>query len=420
MDTIWKSNFGKLFLGGCGTQVGLLAAAAVIGGSILFCGMCALTNVVSIAVAYEVANSNNQAVAEVAANGEVEALQGEINVLVAEVEILRASEAEPPDVPQIIVQSAPSADPFVIAHQDQAYLRGGPGEQYNGLATMSFGDSLEIVGRNPDSSWWLVSSSGGLAWVSGAEVNAYNLHDDIPVLTIPALLALPGDNPPTGGPPPPVPIGTPTPAPRIDPLPAIAGTPTATVPEGRISVEETVGYKRLWEQLTFPPLSASFSPKGEQIAVVDGIKLYLVAGDGRYGQVLFEDDGEKRPVGDAVWSPDGNYIAFSVEFKDVNCKSCRSVALINIPESEIFFLETPDDMDSAGPRWTQDGRLLVNVFPGEPADGQTYIYDVSGWGIPASGLYVLSSSHEGQRYLPWHPGRVWQANVSERPDTYYP
>jgi hypothetical protein len=418
MDTIWKSNFGKLFLGGCGTQVGLLAAAAVIGGSVLFCGLCALTNVLSIAVAYEVANSNNQTVAEAAANGQVEALQGEIEVLVAEVEMLRATEAEPPDVPQIIVHSAPTPNPFVIAHQDQVFLRGGPGEEYNSLATLSFGDSLEIVGRNPDSSWWLLSSPRGLAWVSAEAVYAYSLNDDIPVLSIPALLALPGSDPPVD-PPPPALVGTPTPVSRINSLPTIAGTPTATVPESRIHVEETVGYKRIWEQLSFPPLSASFSPKGEQIAVIDGIKLYLVAGDGRYGQVLFSDDETMRPVGDAVWSPDGNHIAFSADFKDVRCKPCRSVAVVNIPNKEIFFLETPEDMDSAGPRWTQDGRLLVNVYPIEPADGQTYVYDLSGLGMPASGIYVLSSSHEGQKYLPWHPGRVWQAGVTERPDTYY-
>ena len=60
----------------------------------------------------------------------------------------------------------------------------------------------------------------------------------------------------------------------------------------------------------------------------------------------------------------------------------------------------------------QDGRLLVNVHPDEPARGTMYVYDTLGRGEPASGVYLLSSSHDAQKWL------VWQAGVSERPDTY--
>jgi hypothetical protein len=62
---------------------------------------------------------------------------------------------------------------------------------------------------------------------------------------------------------------------------------------------------------------------------------------------------------------------------------------------------------------------LVNVYPGEPADGVAYIYDISGRGQVATGVYVLSSGLDGQRWLPWRPGRIWRAGVSERPDSYY-
>jgi hypothetical protein len=150
---------------------------------------------------------------------------------------------------------------------------------------------------------------------------------------------------------------------------------------------------------------------------MDGIKLYLVAGDGSYGQVLLAEDETIKPIGGAVWSPDGELIAFMVERKD--CDQCRAVGLIRVSDGTISYLEAPDNQDVEAPRWTHDGRLLVVVHPSEPADGITYVYATSDRGQPASGIYVLSSSHEGQKWSPWLPGRVWQAGVSERPDTYY-
>jgi hypothetical protein len=196
-------------------------------------------------------------------------------------------------------------------------------------------------------------------------------------------------------------------------------TPTALVTESRIFVEDTPGYKQLREHLSAPPNSASFSPRGDQIAITEGIKLYLVAGDGSDGQILLADDGITKPVGGAVWSPDGKYIAFVAEYLDPGCKPCRSVGLVRLSDGSTYWLETPDMMDSDAPRWTHDGRLLVNVYPGEPANGTTYVYDTARKGQIATGIYVLGSSVDGQRWLPWRPGRVWRAGVSERPDVYY-
>jgi Tol biopolymer transport system component len=150
---------------------------------------------------------------------------------------------------------------------------------------------------------------------------------------------------------------------------------------------------------------------------MDGVKLYLVAGDGSDLRVLVTEDGALKPIGGAVWSPDGRFIAFAVE--RVNCDPCRSVGLVRVSDGTVNYLETPDNQDSEAPRWTHDGRLLVVVHPAEPADGVTYVYSTASYGQPASGIYVLGSSHEGQKWLPWLPGRVWQAGVSERPDTYY-
>jgi len=413
MDRFWNSEEGKLVLGGCGTQVGLVAASVILIGGVLFCFACVLSSGLTVAIAQDSANLSANQDTSAASNPEADALRRQIESLVAQVRILEASKPEP----LAPVAPAPTPQPFVISHQNGVNLRSGPGVNYSRLGTLALGARVEIVGRNSDSSWWLVSTPNGLAWVSSKVVVAYDVNDNIPVVTIPALLSfltLPGTGALSDAAP-----ATPAPAAPADPASSQpVGTPTATVAEARISVEDTVGYKRLFESLSkTPPVSASFSPKGDQIAVMDGIKLYLVAGDGSYGRVLLEEDETMTPIGGAVWSPDGQFIAFVVERK--NCDPCRSVGLIRVSDEQINYLKIPDNQDSEAPRWTHDGRLLVVVHPGEPADGTTYVYTTSSQGQPASGIYVLSSSHAGQKWLPWIPGRVWQAGVSERPDTYY-
>ncbi len=415
MDTFWRSDRGKLLLGGCGTQVGIVVGSATMVGAILVCSVCVLSSGLSIAFTQEIANLPVGEATDVIANEEADSLRSEIESLVAQVEYLEASRPAMPSEP---TAPAPTPQPFVIAHQSGVNLRSGPGVDYSRLGTLTLGARTDIVGRNSDSSWWLVSTPSGLAWVSSEVVVAYDVNDDIPTVTIPALLTLPATGAPSD--PQPAPDSAPTPDPASNPTPSQpVGTPTATIAESRIFVEDTVGYKRLFEQLSKSPTSASFSPKGDQIAVIDGIKLYLVAGDGSYGDVLLSEDETLRPFGGAVWSPDGKYIAFMVDHKQQKCRPCRSVALLRVSDGLITFLDTPNMMDSEAPRWTHDGRLLVIVHPSEPADGTTYVYATSSQSQPAEGIYVLGSSHEGQKWLPWLPGRVWQAGASERPDTYY-
>jgi hypothetical protein len=95
------------------------------------------------------------------------------------------------------------------------------------------------------------------------------------------------------------------------------------------------------------------------------------------------------------------------------------VAILNPATETITLLDPPEtDLDTDMPRWLQDGRLMINAHPGEPADGVAYVYDISGKFQPATGIYVLSASHEGQKWFPWRPGRTWRAGVSERADSY--
>ena len=424
MNTIWKSNLGKLFLGGCGTQLGAVFALATLASIFLVCSACAVSSALTAALAQQgvvlPANATAEALpteaAGVAPTEEVELLRAEITSLVGQVESLQAKAAS---------QSAASTPlplqpkPFAIALQSGVNLRSGPGASYYRVGSLPLGRRVEIMGRNQDSSWWLVAAPEGLAWVSANYVTAYDVGDTLPVVSIPALLVWPTPLPGQ-----PTPLSA-QPAPSAGPLPATpapsapllpCGTPTETAAQGGVFVEDTEGFKQLRKQLSRPPISASFSPQGDQIALTEGIKLYLVTPDSLHGQILMSENGIIKPAGGIVWSPDGQYLAVVVE--ELNCKTCRSVVLVRISDASLFFLRTPNNLTGDEPRWTQDGRLLINVNPGEPAQGTTYVYDLNGQGEVAAGIFVLSSSQEGQKWLPWRPGRTWQAGVSERPDAY--
>ena len=134
-------------------------------------------------------------------------------------------------------------------------------------------------------------------------------------------------------------------------------------------------------------------------------------------EVLLEEDETIRPIGGVVWSPDGQFIAFMADRKQ-NCNPCRTVGLVYPAGQYLRYLDAPAGQVTDLPRWTQDGRLLVTVHAGEPASGVAYIYDVTGRGQVASGSYILSSGHEGQKWHPWQPGKTWQVGQGQ-PHSYY-
>jgi uncharacterized protein YraI len=229
-------------------------------GTVLVCAICALSGGLGFAITQEFTNlPDNTSTEAASSNEEAEALRAQIESLVAQVKILEASE---PDVIFEPAAPAPTPQPFAIAHQSGATLRNGPGADYSKVGTLTLGARVEIVGRNNDSSWWLVSTPNGLAWVRADAVAAYDVNDAVPVVTIPGLLTLPATGSPSD---PPGSANTPMPNPEGVTPPVPSGTPTASVVESRIFVEETVGWKRLFESMgTTPPTSASFSPKGDR------------------------------------------------------------------------------------------------------------------------------------------------------------
>ncbi len=304
---------------------------------------------------------------------------------------------------------------------------GGPGTNYPFIGSVNKGVAVQVTGRDPSDNWWQIAypeGPGGYGWV---EAQFVRLEGQEKIATLPTAIASP---PPTFTPTPtetltPTPTATPTPIPTNTPIPPTPtlsptppGSPTPAADHPREFVGDVQGYQAfVWSLAGKSPTSASFSPNRAEIATTEGTKLYTLASDGSYLNTWLEEDETIRPVGGAVWSPDGQYIAFVADRKQ-NCSPCRLVGIVHPVNGWLRYLDIPPDQAADLPRWTQDGRLLVTIYRDDPANGTTYIYDASGRGQVATGSYVLSSSHEGQKWFPWKPGKTWPVNQGQ-PHSYY-
>lgn len=411
----WQSRFGKLVIGGCGAQIGLLVSLVGLTLVLSFCGVCAATNLVGLGLARElvIVSTPNAPGVATSSPAEVDSLLAQVDALLAQVEALQLQEAPaPPPAPA-------SGKPMVVTNHNPVDLYSGPGIDNSQVGVLPAGAGAEIVGRDSTSTWWLVAlPDGRFAWVFNALVTALNVNNTIPVVTTASALAQPAS---FGS----VAAATPSPTlslpPTATPMPTVPpGTPTPAAEASRQYVEDMPAFQKVKASLLTPPISASISPDGSQIAMTERIRLYTIGTAGAHTDIWLQDTDEMGPIGGVVWSPDGKYIAFVVGFKQRRyCQPCRAVGLLNLAEKSITYLKPPDpQLDTDMPRWTQDGRLLINVHPGEPADGVAYVYNIYGESQKAEGVYILSASHEGQKWFPWRPGRVWQAGVSERADSY--
>ena len=67
-----------------------------------------------------------------------------------------------------------------------ANCRNGPGTQYDVVTSFFKGETVQIVGRNPNfnNTWWyvVIPSTNGKCWVSLTTAQAYGNFDDIPTV----------------------------------------------------------------------------------------------------------------------------------------------------------------------------------------------------------------------------------------------
>lgn len=72
-----------------------------------------------------------------------------------------------------------------ITFVKNANCRNGPGSKYNVVTSYLKGQTLKIIGRNPDvnNTWWQVEMpTGGKCWVSLSTGQATGPYDDIPTI----------------------------------------------------------------------------------------------------------------------------------------------------------------------------------------------------------------------------------------------
>ena len=93
--------------------------------------------------------------------------------------------ADTPASTATISPTATASDPVVTLIKD-ANCRNGPGTTYDVVTSYFKGETLQIVGRNPDfdNTWWYVKMpTGGECWISLVAGQAYGPFDDIPIVT---------------------------------------------------------------------------------------------------------------------------------------------------------------------------------------------------------------------------------------------
>jgi len=123
---------------------------------------------------------------------------------------------EPDVVEEPVVEEVATCPPTATALQN-ANCRSGPGIAYPVTGSLGQGVSSTVVGRNADSSWWVIENPGssGTCWVWDELVEVKPDTCDVPILAAPPL-------PPTDTPtPPPTPTFTPTTPPQDTTPPSV-------------------------------------------------------------------------------------------------------------------------------------------------------------------------------------------------------
>jgi uncharacterized protein YgiM (DUF1202 family) len=88
-------------------------------------------------------------------------------------------------LPPPVVQATATPNGTYFVTDVGANCRTGPGTNYDRIASFVQGTFIPLVGRNADSTWWVVLTGGSKCWISGTTGHTTGPLGSIPVVTAP-------------------------------------------------------------------------------------------------------------------------------------------------------------------------------------------------------------------------------------------
>jgi len=149
--------------------------------------------------------------------------------------------------------------------------------------------------------------------------------------------------------------------------------------------------------------SVSWSPDGERVAVVaangpfwnnTNRSVYLASPDGR----SFQPIGPQGDIWDAVWSPDGRWIAFTMATKVTG--GLHQLYLMHPDGSHLQALTSASGgLFSLQPVWAPDSSQLLFIR------GANDVHQVDLWSINVDGSHLYQATHDPAEYrgVAWLP-----------------
>ncbi len=171
-------------------------------------------------------------------------------------------------------------------------------------------------------------------------------------------------------------------------------------PEGTLWRSKLDGTEKL--QLSSPPLYAmlpQWSVDGKEIVFYDREpskveRIYEVSSAGGTPQELMPDQTGRQ--GDAVWSPDGDSLAFAgvANTGAAANEAPSAIHILNIKTRQVTTL--PDSRGLFSPRWSPDGRYLVAIHT-DASDLMLFDFKTQKWSPLVTGtLGYPAWSHDGR------------------------
>ena len=314
----------------------------------------------------------------------------------------------PIPVPTAAPSPASGKPQIVTSHAINVYS--GPGSSYVKMGQTAAGDTLDIIARNGDSSWWSVCCvAGEPVWIEADLVEVQGDTSDVPVATV---------TPPT---PTPTNTHTPTPIPTDTPTPTPTATPTR-IPTLRVDLAFVGAHADANGREVYVfyegdpnPHRLTFSPGNDGYPAVSPNRTLIAFEAGRHGEEygsdiwLMNSDGSNQhrlaPSRDTdaqpAFSPDGRRIAF------ISTRGGASqIYLMNLDGSEVTAVPAPGWC--FGPSFSPDGRQLVFVSTEDSKVHHVFVIDLDG-----SGLRQITSEpahYENPSFTPDGQAIIFQSN----------